>query len=154
MQPLRMISVIGAGNASERAYADAERVGGLLAQKGYGVVTGGKAGVMEAASKGCSQAGGFVLGILPENSQETANRFCNVVVPTGMGQGRNLLVILSGLGAIAVSGSAGTLSEIGYALKHGKPVVSLGSWDLPGVTQAKTPEEAVAKLLDRLGDSA
>ncbi len=147
-QPL--VSVIGAGSAPEDVLELARQVGDLLARQGYGVVTGGLGGVMAAACQGARRAGGFTLGILPGLDPEAANPHCQVVVPTGMGQARNLLVVLSGRGAIAISGGAGTLSEIGHALKHHRPVVSLRSWDLPGVITARSPQEAVGRLLREL----
>ena len=150
MERIRLISVIGAGSPGQKALEDARQVGRLLAGRGYGVVSGGLGGVMQAASKGCAEAGGFVLGIVPTTRAADANPYCSVVVPTGMGQARNLLVVLSGLGAIAVAGGAGTLSEIGHALKAGRPVVSLGSWKLDQVPQAQNPDQAVELLLSSI----
>ncbi|MFZ5585244.1 MAG: TIGR00725 family protein [Thermodesulfobacteriota bacterium] len=146
----RLVSVIGAGTASGPTWQRAHEVGRLLAQKGFGVVTGGLGGVMEAAAMGCAQAGGLSVGILPGGDPAAANPWCRVVIPSGMGQARNVLVIAAGLGAIAISGGAGTLSEIGHALKLGKPVVGLDTWELPGLPEAENPEEAVELLLDRL----
>ena len=146
----RLISVIGAGNASGPPWQWAQTVGRLLAQEGYGVVCGGLGGVMEAAAMGCAQAGGLSVGILPGADPDQANPWCRVVIPSGLGQARNVLVVQSGLGVIAISGGGGTLSEIGHALKLGRPVVGLGTWELPGVPEASGPEEAVELLLDRL----
>ena len=147
-QPL--VSVIGAGSAPDEVLEMARQVGRLLAGEGYGVVTGGLGGVMAAACHGAQEAGGFTLGILPGIDPAQANPYCRVVVPSGLGQARNLLVVLSGRGAIAISGGAGTLSEIGHALKHNRPVISLQSWDLPGVITATNPHEAVQCLLETL----
>ncbi len=149
--PQPLVSVIGAGSAPARVLELARQVGELLARAGYGVVTGGLGGVMAAACQGARRAGGFTLGILPGSDPAAANPFCRVVVPSGLGQARNLLVVLSGLGAIAISGGAGTLSEIGHALKQGRPVIGLSSWDLPGVIPARHPREAVQLLLEALG---
>ena len=146
----RLISVIGAGSADPALGRLAYRVGALLAARGFGVVCGGLGGVMAEACRGAAENNGFTLGILPGTDPAAANPHCRVVVPTSLGQGRNLLVILAGEGALAVGGAAGTLSEIGHALKAGKPVVSLKSWDLPGLAQAETPEQAVDLLLGRL----
>jgi uncharacterized protein (TIGR00725 family) len=142
-----LISVIGAGQAPLPMLELARLAGGLLARAGYGVVTGGLGGVMEAACQGAHESGGLTLGILPGLDATAANPWCEVVIPTGLGQARNVLVVQAGLGALAISGGAGTLSEIGHALKLGKPVVGLQSWDIPGVAQAKTAEEAVELLL-------
>lgn len=143
----RLVSVIGAGTAGEPVLAWAEDVGRLLARRGFGVVCGGLGGVMEAACKGASSEGGLTVGILPGADAEAANPFCRVVIPSGLGQARNVLVVQAGLGAIAVSGGAGTLSEIGHALKIGRPVVGLGSWEIKGVLKAGDPREAVELLL-------
>lgn len=149
-QPL--ISVIGAGSADAGLARLARQVGRLLAQRGYGVVTGGLGGVMAAACQGALEAGGITLGILPGSDPAAANPYCRLVIPSGLGQARNALVVAAGLGAIAVGGSAGTLSEIGHALKSGKPVVSLMSWQIQGVHQAPDPEAAVEALLGLLGE--
>lgn len=150
VETARLVSVIGAGSATPQQEENARQVGRLLAEAGYGVVCGGLGGVMQAACQGCSQAGGLSVGILPMDDRRMANPWCKVVIPTGLGQARNALVVLSGLGAIAVGGAAGTLSEIGFALKNGRPLVGLGSWDIPGMAQAKTPQEAVETLLGML----
>ncbi|MCF8043775.1 MAG: TIGR00725 family protein [Desulfarculaceae bacterium] len=143
----QLISVIGAGAADEQQKRDAFRVGELLAKAGWGVVCGGLAGVMTEACRGCASAGGFTVGLLPGNEHDAANQWCKVVLPTGLGQARNALVVLAGRGAIAVGGEGGTLSEIGHALKAERPVVSLGSWQVEGVPQAESPEQAVEMLL-------
>lgn len=147
VETARFISVIGAGAASEQEKSWAHRVGELLAQAGWGVVCGGLAGVMTAACRGCASAGGLTVGLLPGSGHEAANPWCRVVLPTGLGQARNALVVLAGQGAIAVGGGGGTLSEIGHALKAGRPVVSLGSWRVAGVPQADSPQQAVEMLL-------
>lgn len=147
---LRLVSVIGAGSAPEPVLAQAREVGRLLARRGFGLVCGGRGGVMAAACEGAAEAGGLTVGILPGTSPAEANPHVRLALPTGLGQGRNLLVVLAGEGAIAISGGAGTLSEIGHALKQGRPVVGLGSWELPGVIPAADPAQAVELLLARL----
>jgi len=121
-----------------------------VAEAGAVVVTGGRGGVMEAASKGARQAGGTTLGILPDADRSQANPWLTVAVPTGMGEARNALVVRAADGVIAVGGEWGTLSEIAFAGKTGKPVVALESWELEGVERFETPAEAVAALLRRL----
>ena len=145
-----LVSVIGAGAPSEKAARDAYEVGRILASRGWGVVTGGLGGVMASACQGAQEAGGLTVGILPGREPDDANPYCQVVIPTGLGQARNVMVVLAGRGAIAVSGGAGTLSEIGHALKSGRPVVSLGSWQVADLPQACSPQEAVDLLLGRL----
>ncbi len=147
----RLISIIGAGSPTPEARQQAREAGRLLAQRGFGVVSGGLGGVMEAACQGARECGGLTVGILPGSDRDEANPFCQVVVPTGLGQARNVLVVMAGEGALAISGGPGTLSEIGHALKMRRPVVGLGTWSVPGLPEADTPEEAVELLLDRLG---
>ncbi len=151
-QPQRqpLIAVIGAGTAPPEVLEQARLAGGLLARAGYGVVTGGLGGVMEAACRGAYEAGGLSVGILPGNQARAANPWCRVVIPSGLGQARNVLVVQSGEGVLAISGGAGTLSELGHAMKLGKPLVGLMTWDLPGLEQAADAAQAVAMLLGRL----
>ncbi|MCF8034516.1 MAG: TIGR00725 family protein [Desulfarculaceae bacterium] len=143
----RLISVIGAGAPTDEQEEHARQVGVLLAARGWGLVCGGLGGVMNAAARGCAESGGLTVGILPGHSRREANPWCKVVIPTGLGQARNLLVVMAGHGAIAIGGGAGTLSEIGHALKMGRPVVGLGSWHIEGMHQAHEPEDAVATML-------
>lgn len=148
---IRLISVIGAGSPTPAARDQARQAGRLLAQRGFGVVTGGLGGVMEAACQGAFEAGGLTVGILPGSRRGQANPYCQVVIPSGMGQARNVMVVMAGEGALAISGGPGTLSEIGHALKMRKPVVGLGTWPVPGLPEADDAAEAVELLLDRLG---
>ncbi len=150
VQRRRLVSVIGSGSPSPELYAQAREAGRLLALAGFGVVTGGLGGVMEAACRGACDEGGFTMGILPVVDRRHANPWCQVVLPTGMGQARNVLVVLAGEGALAVGGGPGTLSEIGHALKAGRPVVGLMSWELPGLIRHAEAVAAVAELLELL----
>ena len=129
----------------------AEAAGRLLAEAGAIVVTGGCGGVMEAASKGAREAGGTTVGILPGLDRHEANKWVAVALPTGMGEARNALVVRAADALVAVGGAWGTLSEIAFARKVGKPVVGIDSWDLEGVERFDTPAEAVAAVLHRLG---
>jgi hypothetical protein len=106
---------------------------------------------MEAASRGAREAGGLVVGILPGTQAADANPHVEVPIATGMGDARNAILANTAEGFVAVAGSWGTLSEIAFALKRGKPVVSLGSWerDLP-VVRCESPEQAVAELLSSI----
>ena len=142
---------MGPGEADAGQRAKAEEVGRLLAERGAIVVTGGCSGVMEAASKGAQEAGGTTLGILPGSDRREANAWVTVAVPTGMGEARNALVVRAADALIAVGGAWGTLSEIAFARKTGKPVVGIESWDLDGVDRYETAAEAVAAVLHTLG---
>jgi uncharacterized protein (TIGR00725 family) len=138
------VAVVGSGEATGELYEFAREVGRLVAEKGGVVVCGGLFGVMEAAARGATEAGGVAIGILPDEGRRRANPYLTHSVATGTGHARNLAVVCSGDVVIAVGGEYGTLSEIGLAKKVGRPVVALASWDLGGhVTAASSPEEAV-----------
>ncbi len=148
-----IISVIGAGTCSEDIYKTAEDIGRRIAQKGAVLVTGGLGGVMEAASKGARESGGTVVGILPGFSKDEANQFVEIPITTGLSHARNIIVVRSADAVIAVSGEYGTLSEIAVALKLGKPVIGINTWDsIDGVIKVNTPEEAVKKALELVSE--
>lgn len=144
----RLIAVIGGAVCTQEEAALAEEVGRLLAGHGAGVVCGGRGGVMEAACRGAAQVGGLTVGILPGLDASEANPWVQVAIPTGLGEARNALVAGAGEGVIAIGGEYGTLSEIALALKAGKRVVGLGTWDIPGVHAVGDPAAAVAHVLD------
>jgi uncharacterized protein (TIGR00725 family) len=102
---------------------------------------------MEAACRGAKEAGGHTVGILPGTERGDANAFVDTAVPTGLGEARNALVVRAADALIAVGGGYGTLSEIALALKAGKRVVALHSWDIDGVVAVADPEGAVAAVL-------
>ncbi|NMA88513.1 MAG: TIGR00725 family protein [Methanoculleus bourgensis] len=135
------IAVIGRGDCSEEEYREAEAVGRLIAGNRGTVCCGGLGGVMEAACKGAKEAGGTTVGILPDTGD--GNAYLDVVIRTGMGHARNVVLVNSTDAVIAVGGGYGTLSEIAVALKTGKPVFGLRTWKIEGVTGCATPEEAV-----------
>ena len=143
------MSVIGSGTANEER---AEEVGRLLARRGCTVVCGGRGEVMAAAARGAKSAGGTTIGILPGTSRAEANEWIDHVVLTGLGHARNAIVAASGDAVIAVGGSYGTLTEIGYAKIFGRPVVILEpGLSIEGVPRATTPADAVDLVLSSLG---
>ncbi len=138
------IGVIGAGTCTKDCYSLAREVGFQIGKKGWLLVCGGLGGVMEAAAKGCSEAGGMTVALLPGLDKTLANPYIQVPVPTGLGEGRNLLVVRASEVLIAISGGYGTLSEMALALKAEKPVVGLDTWGhIPGVHYVSDPAEAV-----------
>ena len=148
------ISVIGASEGEPEVLRDAEAVGRSIAEAGAVLVCGGLTGVMEAASKGAADAGGVVVAVLPTLSPADANPYVSYAVATGTGHARNLAVVASGQAVVAVGGEWGTLSEIAYARKLGRPVIAIQSWTLRnrsgtdlGIVEAETPEEAVEAAL-------
>jgi len=146
------VSVVGLGEASGELYEKALEVGRLVAERGGTVVCGGRSGVMEAAARGATEAGGTVLGILPDEDRRQANEYLSYSIATGVGHARNLAVVCSGDVVISVGGEYGTLSEIGFALKVGRPVVALESWNLgEQVAVTSSPREAVEAAFGLLG---
>jgi uncharacterized protein (TIGR00725 family) len=132
------VAVVGPGEATGEQLQAAEEIGAALAAGGAVVVTGGLGGVMEAACRGARSKRGLTVGLLPGVDREAANGWVEVALATG-------LDVL-----IAVGGSAGTLSEIGFGLKLGKPVVGLKTFDVHGVEQAVSPADAVQRALRHL----
>ena len=146
--------MIGAAKGEEGLLRDAQEVGRRIAEAGAVLVCGGRSGVMEAASRGASEAGGTVVGVLPTLSPADANPYVTYAIATGIGEARNLAVVASGEAVVAVGGEWGTLSEIAHARKIGRPVVALQSWTLRnrtgtdlGIVAAETAEEAVDAAL-------
>lgn len=130
----RQVAVSGGGvDPSAGALDAAEEVGRRLAEAEITVVCGGLGGVMEAAARGAARAGGEVIGILPGDDPADANPHCTQVVATGVGHARNLAVAASADAVIALGGEWGTLSEIAFARRLGRPVVALETWTLRGV---------------------
>jgi hypothetical protein len=154
------VAVVGAGDADEELAAAAEEVGRRLAEAGAAVVCGGLGGVMEATCRGAKSAGGLTIGILPGRRRQDANRWVDVAIPTGMGETRNALVVLSADAVVAVGGEHGTLSEVAFGLKLGRPVVGLRTWRLvrgdgtidESIVPAEDPRAAVAAVLALTGD--
>ena len=128
------IGVIGAGSCTDAIYNLSRDVGFEIGRRGWSLVCGGLGGVMEGAAKGCIEAGGASIGILPGSDKESANPYIQVPIPTGLGHARNLLIIRASDILIAISGGYGTLSEIGFALKMDKPLIGIETWpDITGV---------------------
>src|SRR5678816_3408900 len=124
------VAVVGGGAAEPGNTALAEEVGRLLARSGAVVICGGLGGVMEATCRGAKSAGGMTVGILPGLDRFEANPWVDVAIPTGLGEARNALVVRAADVLIAIGGEYGTLSEIALALKTGKPVVGIDTWEL------------------------
>jgi uncharacterized protein (TIGR00725 family) len=157
MKELIPISVIGAGQCSKREARLAEEVGREIARAGAVLICGGLGGVMEAASRGASVAGGLVVGILPGENPKQANPYVKLAIASGVGRARNMAIAKSARAVIAVGGGYGTLSEIAYALQSGIPVIGLNTWGLikngkpqDVIIKAETAAEAV-KIAMKLG---
>jgi uncharacterized protein (TIGR00725 family) len=147
------VAVIGASDATSWELETAEELGRLLAGAGAVLVCGGLGGVMDAAARGCRDAGGTSIGILPGDDRTLASPHLTVAVATGFGEARNAIVARSADAVIAVGGEFGTLSEIALALKMGTPVIGLGTWELgrddlerDPIVRADTPASALEAL--------
>lgn len=141
--PDMRVSVIGGSTAPESTYETARQVGRLLAERGHTVVCGGRTGVMEAVCRGARESGGETIGIVPSEDPTTANPYVETTIVTGLGNARNVLVVVNGDAAIAIDGDSGTLSEIGHALDFGRPVAGLDTHDVEGVEAVDSPDSAV-----------
>ena len=156
--PAVVVAVIGPGGPSvdpDRLRIAGE-VGAGIAEAGATLVCGGLDGVMAAASEGARRAGGVVLGLLPGSEREAGNPYLSIAIPTGLGEARNALIIRTADAVIAIGGGYGTLSEIGFALKTGRPVVGINTWELhrdggvdDGIVLATSAAEAVGLALQK-----
>lgn len=135
------IAVIGAARCSGDEEEAAICAGRAIARGGAVLLCGGEGGVMEAACRGAAGCGGLVVGILPGTGD--GNPYLSVMIRTGLGHARNVVLVQSADAVVAVGGSYGTLSEIAIAARTGKEVFGCRTWDLPCVVRCESPEEAV-----------
>ena len=140
------VSVIGGSRIDDQTYETAREVGRLLGENGHTIVCGGRGGTMEAVCRGAREYGAETIGILPGGRRTQANEYVTTPVATGMGNARNVMVVLNGDAVIAVDGAAGTLSEMGHALDFKRPIAGLDTHpiELAGFEAVETPADAVA----------
>jgi uncharacterized protein (TIGR00725 family) len=141
------VAVVGPGAASATEAHTAEAVGRGLAQAGAVVLTGGLGGVMEAACRGATSAGGVTVGLLPGAERSAANEWVTITIPTGLGELRNGLLVRAAEVVIAIGGAYGTLSEVALSLKTGVPVVGIDTWAIDGIREAKDSAQALELTL-------
>lgn len=120
-----IIGVMGPGNSKDSSVLKhAEEIGRQIAKRHWILLTGGrKAGVMDAASKGASEAGGEVIGILPGDSHLGMSDYVSIPIVTGAGSARNFINVLTADVLIVCGMGLGTSSEAALAIKHGKPTL-------------------------------
>ncbi len=131
-----MLAIIGNGGAIDADLRhDAHELGRLAIDAGFRVVTGGLGGVMGAASEGARSSpawrDGDIIGVLPSYDRTTANPYVDIIVPTGLQLGRNVVVVAMSDVVVALGGGSGTLSEMALAWQLGKPIIALtagGGW--------------------------
>ncbi|MDD3345503.1 MAG: TIGR00725 family protein [Candidatus Omnitrophica bacterium] len=147
----KIVSVIGGHNCTDKVEQLARNLGKKLSKVVDILVSGGLSGVMEAVNAGFKEGKGLTIGIIPGYSKKDANKFIDIVIPTGLGLARNVLVVKSADVVIALPGKAGTLSEIAYCIQFGIPVITLGAWDVPGAIKLNTVDAAIDKVKKILG---
>ena len=141
------VGILGGQKASEEQLADALALGTLIARMGLTLICGGRQGVMEAACKGATEAGGICVGLLPDENPDTANPYVTIPLATGIGVARNAILTRAALCLVAVGGGYGTLSEIAFGLQFEKRVFGLsGAPNIPGMFPCRSPEEAAAGI--------
>jgi uncharacterized protein (TIGR00730 family) len=109
------ISVFGSARTARgsQEYLWAEEIGRLLVEAGYAVITGGGPGVMEAANKGASMAGGVSVGLgieLPD--EQGINNYVNLGINFRYFFVRKTMFVKYAQGFIALPGGLGTLDEL------------------------------------------
>jgi uncharacterized protein (TIGR00725 family) len=143
------VAIVGAGDAPAAVCSLAYAAGRAVARRGAALICGGRGGVMAAAARGAQSAGGLTIGILPGYDRGEANANIDLAIATGMGQARNAIIVASADAVVALEGEGGTLSEIGLALKLGRPVVGLRAWhQLEMISHADGPDAAVDLALE------
>jgi len=147
----KVVGVIGGHECTKEVEQIAHNLGKKLAKVVDILISGGLSGTMKAVCQSFQASGGLTIGIIPSYNKNDANEFVDIVIPTGLGFARNVLVVKSADVIVALPGETGTLSEIAYCLHFGIPVISLGSWDIPGVIKVKSIDEAVARVKKTLG---
>ncbi|MBV8361413.1 MAG: TIGR00725 family protein, partial [Deltaproteobacteria bacterium] len=143
------VAIVGAGDATPAVCDLAYAAGLAVARRGAVLICGGRGGVMAAAARGAQSAGGLTVGILPGYDRREANANIEIAIATGMGEARNAIVVASADSVVALEGEGGTLSEIGFAIKLGRPVVGLRAWQqLEMISHADDPIAAIDLALE------
>ena len=143
----KIIAIIGTASASKEVISAAEQLGTLLIDNGFRIISGGLSGVMKAVSQGARKSekhqDGDIIGILPGFNKSDANEFVDIVIPTGFGFARNLIIVAAADIVVAVAGGSGTLSEIAFAWQYRKPIIGLNF----------KPEDTLLEKIDALSNS-
>lgn len=145
------VAVVGPRNANAMQIETAEAVGKAIAEMGLPLLTGGRSGVMEAASRGAFNAGGLTIGFIPDEDWRAANAYVRLPLATGLGPARNILIARSAEALIAVGGEYGTLSEMAFGMHFSKPVFSLcNAPAVAGVTVCADVEDCMTRVAESL----
>ncbi len=171
---VKTVGIIGDSAEVPALNTIAEEMGRLIALSGYSLVTGGREGIMGAASRGAASISprsdtARVIGILPGIKKNEGNAHIDYVIPTGIGWARNQIVVLSSDIVVAIGGGSGTLSEMAYAWVYNKPVIAFDikqgwSTKLSGqkiddkrddsIIKVSSPQEAIKIINDIFQDLA
>ena len=113
------VSFFGSARVAEETapYRRARETAALFAEAGFAVVTGGGPGVMEAANRGCKDAGGVSVGFniqLPH--EQGVNRYCDVFLTFKHFYARKVMFVKAAEGFVIFPGGFGTLDELFEAL--------------------------------------
>ncbi len=111
---MKTVTIFGSSLPDETtpAYAEARKLGRLLAEAGLAVASGGYAGLMEACSRGAREAGGHTLGITCTIWPSPANRWVVEEVRTPSFMERLTTLIRRGDAYVVLPGGTGTLTEL------------------------------------------
>ena len=136
MSRKKVVGVIGDANlqGDEKKEKISFELGKLLIDHDFTLANGGMGGVMESASKGAKSSSkyqyGSIIGVIPDYNDSKCNDFLDIVIPTGMGLARNVILTSMCDAVISIGGGSGTLSEIALAWQMGKLVIAIdaGGW--------------------------
>ncbi len=142
------VAVIGPSEPDPALLEPARLAGAAVAARGWVLVTGGLGGVMAAAAAGATSRKGVTVGLLPGDDRAAASAGHSVVLPTGLGELRNALIVRASDAVLSVGGSWGTQVEVSLAVRTGVPVVSVAGWvqPAPGVVELDDVDSAAAWL--------
>ena len=174
------VSVFGSARTknTHKHYKEAEKIGKLLVKAGFGVITGGGPGIMEAANKGARNAGGKSIGVGIELPFEASmNEYVDLGVENRYFFTRKVMFLKYSQAFVIFPGGVGTLDELfeaitlaqcGHNVKY--PIVLVGKkywsglidwmqntlWEHGAISQkdfdlfrvVDTAEEAVEKITD------
>lgn len=168
---MKQIGIIGSAGLEEyprkkpnkKIYAYASKLGELIAKKGFILITGGKGGIMESASKSAKENGGITVGIVKGDKRFESNKYIDVEIVTNTaGGGEESILVTSCDALIVIGGGAGTLQEIAFAYRSRKPIIALtgvGGYSskfagkylderkIVKIQKSKSPKEAVNLLM-------
>lgn len=150
----KVVSVIGGSTCTKEVEELAQNLGKKLSEVVDILICGGLGGTMKAVCQGFKLGKGLTIGILSSYNKNDANEYIDIAIPTGMGLARNVLVVKSADIVVALPGKTGTLSEVAYALQFGIPVISLKSWDIPGVIKTETVEQTIKEIRNACSTNA